>query len=251
MPAAANPPLPARRAGVPSLAARGFYIALIALMSGVVLLGFWPFYAGLVSGAAQVHWLIYVHAAVFSGWMALLLAQALLVFRRRVGTHQRLGRLGIAYGSLVLVLGVVISIAAPAMNVLAGRTSLDEAAAFLILPTVDMLLFAGFFAAAITYRRRKELHKRLILLATISLLFAPAARIGFAGGPLAILLIWLLPLFLAMGYDLATRRRVERVYFVGLAVFLVAVARIGLMETQAWRDIGRGILLLVLPEGTT
>jgi hypothetical protein len=251
MPATARTRLPTRTDGARALAVRGFYVALVTLMTGMVLAGFWPYYAGLARGTMQAHWLIHLHAAVFTGWMVLLLAQAMLVFRRRVGTHQRLGRIGIAYGALVLLLGAVIAIAAPAMSVVDGRSTPDEAAAFLILPAVDMLLFAGFFTAAIAYRKRRELHKRLILLATVALLFAPAARIAWEGGPLSILLVWLLPLWLAMGYDFAILRRVERVYFVGLAVFLVAFARIGLMETQAWLDIGRGILGLVLPEVAT
>lgn len=247
MSAAARPGMPAHAGGARSLADRGFLVALVALMIVIVLGGFWPFYAALAGGAASAHWIIYLHAAVFSGWMILLLAQAILVFGRRVLLHRALGRFGIAYGTLVLVLGLVVAFAAPAMNVLAGRSTLDEAAAFLILPFVDMLLFAGFFAAAIVSRMRKELHKRLILLATIALVFPAAARLAGEAGMAAVLFAWLLPLGLAMGYDLATRRSIAPVYFIGLAVFLLAFARIGLMESEAWLAIGRGILLWMLP----
>jgi hypothetical protein len=250
MSGAANPAIPAGSGGARSLAVRAFPVALVILMIGIVLAGFWPYYAGLLRGGEAAHWLIHLHAAIFSGWMVLLLAQVVLVFRRRVATHRRLGRFGIAWGVLVLLLGAVISIVAPAMNVLAGRSTLDEAASFLLLPTVDMLLFAGFFAAAVVYRGRRDLHKRLMLLATIALLFAPAARFAFEAGPPAILLVWLLPLFLAMGHDLATRGRVERVYVIGLAVLLVAFARVGLMETEAWREVGRAMLQLALPQGS-
>jgi hypothetical protein len=37
------------------------------------------------------------------------------------------------------------------------------------------------------------------------------------------------------------------VYLVGLAVLLVAFARVGLMQTEAWRAIGRAILMALMP----
>jgi hypothetical protein len=229
------------------LVRRGFYTALVVVMTGIVLLGFWPFWAGLFTGGTGAHWIIYVHAAVFSGWMVLLFVQVILVARRRVAVHQRLGRAGIYYGFLVLFLGLIITFAAPAMNVASGRSTLDEAAGFLILPLGDMLLFGAFFGAGVAYRRRKELHKRLMLLATIALLFAPAARAGADTGMLAVLGIWLLPLALAMAWDAYTRRRVEPVYIVGSVVFLAAFARIGLMESELWLPIGRWLLSPFIP----
>jgi hypothetical protein len=47
-----------------------------------------------------------------------------------------------------------------------------------IIPLGDMVLFAGFFIPAVIYRRRPEIHKRLMLLATTALLFAAAGRMS-------------------------------------------------------------------------
>ncbi len=211
-------------------------------MMATVLIGFWPFYSTLFTRGAGVHWLIHLHAVVFSAWMILLLTQVVLVFRRRVATHRSLGRVGIFHGVLVLIMGWAITIVAPVQHVNAGRWSLDEAAGFLILPIGDMLLFGGFFAAGVAYRRRKELHKRLMILAAIALMFAPAARIAGDVGPWAILLVWLLPLGMAIAHDAITRRAVERVYLVGGAVLLVAFSRVALMESDAWLTVGRQLL---------
>jgi hypothetical protein len=243
----AAPALPLDGGSLEAFVRRGFYTALVVLMTGIVVLGFWPFYAGLFTGGPSAHWIIYLHAAVFSGWMVLLFVQVVLVLRRRVAVHQRLGRAGIYYGVLMLVLGLIITIAAPAMNVANGRSSLDEAAGFLVLPLGDMLMFGAFFGAGVAYRRNKELHKRLMLLATIALLFAPAARAGADAGMLAVLGIWLLPLALAMAWDAYTRRRVEPVYIAGVVVFLAAFARIGLMESELWLPIGRWLLSPFIP----
>jgi hypothetical protein len=227
--------------------ARGVYIGLVVVMTGIVLLGFWPFYSALFSGGTGGHWIVQLHAAVFSGWMLLLFTQVVLVFRRRTDMHQRVGRMGIYYGVLVLVMGLLITFAAPVQHVTGGRSTVDEAAGFLILPLGDMLLFGGFFAAGAAYRHRKELHKRLMLMATIALLFAPAARIGGDVGPLMVLAIWLLPLGLALAHDALLRRRIERVYLLGTAVLLVASARINLMESETWLVIGRRLLAPWLP----
>lgn len=243
---AAEHALPLDNGGLSSPLARSLYIAVVALMTGIVLLGFWPFYAALPSGGSGAHWIIYLHAAVFSGWMLLLFAQVILVYRRQARVHQRLGRIGIYYGLLVLLLGLVVTFVAPIQGVLAGRSSLDEAAGFLILPLGDMLLFAGFFAAGIAYRRRKELHKRLMVLATIALIFPAAARIGADTGLWAVLAIWLLPLCLVLAHDAVTRRRVEPVYVVGTVVFLVAFARIELMDSALWLALGRRLVTMFM-----
>lgn len=241
-----NPDHPRPSPGAAPMA-RGLYVGVTLLLSGMVLLGFWPYFAGLATGQARTHGIVHLHAAVFAGWLALLFTQSWLVFRRRTDLHRQLGRFGIAYGSLLLLLGLVVSVAAPVLSVRDGRWTLDEAAAFLLLPLGDMVLFAGFFAAAIGYRRQKELHKRLMVLAAITLVFPAVARFAFDFGPAAMLAAWLLPLFIVMGHDYRVRGRVERVYLVGLAVLVVAFSRIWLMETEAWRGIGRAILSAWLP----
>ena len=62
----------------------------------------------------------------------------------------------------------------------------DASLSFSVLPVSTIALFAGFFIAAIVNIDRSEAHKRLILLATISLLQAAVARVFFlitGGGP--------------------------------------------------------------------
>jgi hypothetical protein len=225
-----------------SLPMRGLYVAIVIVMTAIVLAGFWPFYAAIPSGGSGAHWVLYLHAAVFSGWMVLLFTQVVLVHHRKIRVHQGLGQLAIYYGLLVLLLGLVVTFTEPARHVMTGVATLDEAAGFLLLPLVDMLLFAGFFGAGIVFRRRKELHKRLMVLATVALLFAPAARLGAETGHVAVLAVWLLPLGMAIVHDAVTRRRLEPVYVVGAVVFLVAYGRVEMMASETWLVIGRPLL---------
>jgi hypothetical protein len=232
-----------RRAAIP-----GLHLGLAALMSVIVVLGFWPYYLGLFTGRAVPHGILHAHAAAFSGWLVLLLAQTWLVYRRRVGTHQRLGRVGMYYGLGLLLFGLYLSFAVPALDVKHGIKTLDEAAGFLVLPIGDMLLFGGFFIAGMVLRRNREAHRRLMVLAAVALVFPGAARFALPAGIGAILLVWLLPLLAAMGHDAYVHRRVHRLYWIGLAVLLVGFGRVALMEAEPWLVIGRRIITLLVPE---
>ena len=219
-----------------------FYTGVTLLLIAMVAVGFWPSYFGpLTRGGVTRPWVIHLHGAIFSGWMALLLFQVSLASAGRVQLHRRVGSLGIAYGALVLGLGIVVSFAAPVLHVRAGEWTVDRAAAFMLLPLVDMVLFAGFFGAAIRYRRKPEIHKRLVLAATVALAFAAAARMSFPS-PLLFLLVWLFPLLIAMTFDVVSRGRVHSVNVLSVAVFSLAFVRIFYQESETWLTIGRSLL---------
>jgi hypothetical protein len=226
---------------------RAFFVAIAVLMTLIALAGFWPSYFGrILSGGVQRHWIIHLHALIFSGWLLLLMAQVLLVFRRRTALHRRLGRFGIVYGGLVLLMGLAASIASPVLHIRAGEWTLDRAATFLIYPLGDMVLFAALFGAGIAYRRKPEVHKRLLLLATVALLFAPVGRMEIASDLLA-LLVWLFPLLLGMAYDFWARRRVHPTYLIGLIILLTGAARMYFERSEGWLRVGRAILHNFVP----
>ena len=208
----------------------------------MVVVGFWPSYFGpLMRGGVTRPWIIHLHGAVFSGWMALLLLQVSLASTGRVRLHRRVGSIGIAYGALVLGLGIVVSFAAPVLHVRAGEWTIDRAAGFMLLPLVDMILFAAFFGAAVAYRHKPEMHKRLILAATVALAFAGAFRLPFQS-PLVFLVVWLSPMGVAMVFDVITRGRVHMVNVVSTGVLAVAFVRLFYVESETWLVIGRALL---------
>jgi hypothetical protein len=239
--ATAASPLPGRVPALPPAWTRAFYLAITVVLMAMVIRGFWPSYFGpLSSGGVSRPWIIHLHGAVFSGWMVLLLVQVGLVASRRVRIHRRVGNVAIAYGALVLGVGLVVSFAAPVLHVRAGEWTPDGAAGFLLLPLVDMVLFGGFFGAAIAYRGRPEIHKRLILAATVALAFPAVARMFES--PWVFLLVWLSPLFAAMAFDVVAHRRIHPVHFVSTAVMGVAFTRGFFTESEVWLRIGRALL---------
>lgn len=220
-----------------------YYVGIAAFMSLMVLAGFWPTYFGqFVSGIPNRPWIVHLHGWIFVGWMMLLVTQVALAAKGKIAAHRSLGTLGVAYGFLIFAMGIVVSIVPSVARFQTGEQTLDEVAGFLIIPLGDMVLFGAFFIPAVLYRRRPELHKRLMLLATNALLFAAAGRLGPYVGDFISSGLWFSPVFIGMAYDLWTRRRVHPVYFVGLAAMAIVFTRLFLVESEGWLRIGRVIV---------
>jgi hypothetical protein len=109
---------------------------------------------------------------------------------------------------------------------------------FLAIPLFDMLLFPTFVAAALWLRTNKEAHKRLMLLAYISIMAAAVARLPgvLPLGPLGFFGLSFLFLLAAVIYDLVTRRRVHQAYLWGGALLVGSVPlRLMVSGTETWR----------------
>jgi hypothetical protein len=225
---------------------RTFYVVLAVFMTVLVGVGFWPSYYGpLVRGAAQAPVVLHIHGVIFIGWMALLISQTTLAARGKLRAHRALGSIGIGYGVVLWLLGLLVSFVAPVMHVNAGEWTVDEAATFLPIPLGDMVLFGGFFAAAVAYRDKSEIHKRLMVMATIAVVFAAAFRLQNAGVPMSwAIVVWYVPLVIAMAYDLYSRGRIHAVYWIGAGVMAIALLRLpfALGTTELWLGIGRPII---------
>jgi hypothetical protein len=228
-----------------ALQRRPFYIGASLLMGLIAVVGFWPTYFGpLVTGTIAQPLLIHIHATVFTGWLVLFLTQAILAATKHVTWHLRLGKVGIGYGALLVVVGLITGALRSSRLPLGG-----PAEDLLFAATADMIVFSAFFAAAIVYRRTPQVHKRLMMVAANMLLIAAVARMTFippppAGLPL-FLAIWFLPLTVAMAYDYRSQRRIHPVYLMGAGVFVVRILAVEIHNTEAWRAITRAVVASV------
>ena len=126
-----------------------------------------------------------VHAAMFLSWTVLFLVQTVLVAQRRTDLHRRLGVVGAVLAGAMVVVGTAIAIVSLRYNFAHGNLG---ALSFFAIPVGDMVVFPILVAAALAWRRWTEVHKRLMLLATISVLDAAVARWPLAimaNGPIA------------------------------------------------------------------
>ena len=187
--------------------------------------------------------ILQVHGFLFTSWILLFLTQTTLVAVGRTDLHRRLGWAGAALAALMVPVGLVAGVDVVRRNYPASG---DEALTFLTTPVSAMLVFAALVTAAIVKRRRPEAHKRLMLLATISIIDAAVAR-----WPLAIVAAssWAFYVFtdafIAVGvaYDLVTRRHVHAAYIWGGLLIVVAQSlRTVTGQTDAWHAIARAIL---------
>lgn len=235
-----------RSDGVSVLVRRGFYVGLAALIAAVAVAGFWPTYWGpLFSGTLDLHWLLHLHGVVFTGWVVLLVVQTVLVYRGRTDLHQTVGKVvGVGWGGLVITVGlsVAFGIISPAV----GREfeDLQGFIASFVITLPSILAFALLFGAALLYRERPAIHKRLMIVATLALLSAATARLGrnvFELPPTASMVVERgLPIGLAglaIGYDWWTRNRVHPVYWVAVAVLVLDDAVAFVRPTDAWTDV--------------
>lgn len=180
--------------------------------------------------------LLHLHGLVFSSWVVLLLTQTTLVSVRRTDLHRRLGIAGGVIATLMVIIGTATAIirAKEGFTPPGGPPPL----VFLTIPLFDIAVFASLVGAAFYFRRRSDVHKRLMILATIALLAAPIARLPLrileAGPPAFFGLsdLFLLPCVL---YDLFTRGRIHSATLWGAVVIVGSqVLRLMLGGTAAW-----------------
>ena len=109
-----------------------------------------------------------------------------------------------------------------------------------------MATFGSLVVLAVLKRGRPETHKRLMLLATISLLDAAAARMPIPGvqdHPLGYYAVTDAFIAAAMFYDFASRRSVSPVYlWGGLAIVAEQWARDALGATAVWQSLAAKVL---------
>jgi hypothetical protein len=226
---------------------RVFYTGMAVTLALTVLAGFGPtYYLRFLSGgpAATITggpftFVVHAHGALFTTWVALFIVQTGLVARRRVAVHRRLGLAVAVVALLMVVAGTLTAIQTAARG--AAPPGVDPLA-FLAIPLFDMVLFSGFVSAALLLRRNKEAHKRLMLLAYISIVVAAVARLPgvLPLGPLAFFGLTFVFVIAAILYDAASRGRVHPAYLWGGGLFAVSVpVRLAVSGTSAWQAFAR------------
>lgn len=228
-----------------SLLDRYFYFAMSLAAAAVVVWGFGHTVdQSLFHPAVPRPRLLWLHGAVFSTWILFFIFQSSLVRTRNFKLHRFMGWFGAGLGTLMVPLGVATAL----VMVHFETHTLHETGryAFFIVPSYDMLAFGTCFALAVIWRKRPELHRRLIFLATCALLIAAFARfspfirshgLGYLG----------VDAMAALGMirDLLVKRRVHKVYRIALPAFLVAqsfVIYVSQTGPQWWIRFARAIV---------
>jgi hypothetical protein len=190
--------------------------------------------------------LVHLHGIVMTSWVVLFVVQVWLVASHRVKVHQRLGVFGAILAAVIVCVGVATGIAAAARGATPGPPALQ----FLVVPLADMFVFAVLVGTALYFRRRLNIHKRLMLLAGVNLLTPAIARIPLhfieTGGPLVFFGLTDLCLLACVGVDTIRNRRLHPVFIWSLPLVIATQPlRLMLAGTDVWLRIATALVALV------
>ena len=202
--------------------------------------------------------LVIIHGVVASAWLLLFLVQAVLVARGRTSIHRRLGAIAPALMVVMVVLVFQTTIemvrrgydlsgdlfrtaAAPRAPVPPVAEVDGGLGAFVSAVNFGILVAAGWW-----YRRRPHIHKRLMLVALLSLAVIPLLHLGgYVVGrwpallwPLrALPLAGNLLLFAGAVHDKITSGRVHPIsLWVPLAIIVVMLCTLAVSLSAPWRQ---------------
>jgi hypothetical protein len=211
-------------------------MAIAALVT--VFAGFAPSYylRGVVGAPAPaLSPLLHLHGLLFTSWILLFLTQATLVAVRRTDLHRRLGVVGGVLAALMVVIGLFAAVGAARRGF--SPPGGPPPLVFLAIPLGDLVLFSTLVGAALYFRRRSQIHKRLMLLATIALLTPAIARMPHVAvaGPLAFFGATDLFLVVCLLYDRLAHGRVHLAFVWGGLWFVASQPlRLAIGGTGPW-----------------
>lgn len=221
------------------------YMSFAFLAIGVI--GFsTTFFFPLARGTFVASPLIHTHGALLFGWLLFFIAQSSLIQSKSILLHRRLGVFGACLCAAIVVSGVQVGLFATRRD-LAGDGGSFVLGQFVNI-LIEMLLFGSLVAAAIALRRDGESHKRLVLLATISLLGPAWVRFRhiFPSVENPFLVFSIIAdsvLLVAIARDLLTIKRVHPVYlWAGGAMIAVHMIELAAIESPAWQSIAKWLL---------
>jgi hypothetical protein len=233
---------------------RYFYSAASALILIITFVGFSAFYAtGHGEGgrviAPGIMPVVIVHGMGITAWYILSLVQALLITVRNRSLHMKLGWSAVALVPVIAVSGVLVAYrsaqAAPNFKFF-GMAYHD----FLFLMVVEIALFTGLVTAGILARKRPDLHRALMLSASLSLLFGATTRIHWLIAPFGgenSRVAFFGPVFvlgaMLIGLRSLQTRKFDRWLATGYSIMVVAyLGAEQLSRTDTWRQLAVGWL---------
>ena len=154
------------------------YVGAAVAVAALVFAGFArSYYLRAFLPARDLTPLIHLHGVLMTGWIVLFATQAFLIRKRRIDVHRRAGVLGAALVPAIVIVGSLTAAAAiqrrfPGIG-LARFTRI-----FIEFDGLGLWLFGVLALIAILCRSRPDVHKRLMLSATVALLPPAVGRIA-------------------------------------------------------------------------
>lgn len=219
----------------------GQFSVVLLLISVATLIP--SFIIPLVSTPQTLSTHVVFHGCAFLGWYALMVLQSGLVSRGHTAVHRKLGYGSIVFATVLSVSGAVMLVST--MNSFRPDWTADyfqSRTSFVWAILHTLMFFSGSFILAIAFRKHRETHKRLMIMASLSMIAPSMTRLAYLpfvpidGTAFTLLSTYL---FLAVPYviDRCTLESVHPVIKYGIPVYaLTQILALGVMPTT---DFGR------------
>jgi hypothetical protein len=200
-----------------------FFLAMSGLFLLLVVAGFAPtFTLKMLFQSPELPLYLHAHGAILTAWYLLAFVQPALVAAGRTDLHRRLGVAGVVTAVAVVVIGAIVLLNFVPRALARSDFPITDVSMVFYGDTVLLLLFIGLVIAAVILRHKPASHKRLMLVASFSIVgpalgrlaaFTTLSEVAFVLGSYAALNA------LMVLHDVVTLRTVHRVTIVGTVLF--------------------------------
>ena len=233
----------------PSARSRCFYSIASAALLVLALIGFRMFYLQLQAFPGRPltppnRTLLILHGVLMTAWMLLAVIQPLLIAGGRKQVHRILGTAGALLAAAIVVVGYLVAIHSARVNPPDLKLFGLNQKEFLTVPLSGVVTFGAFVWAGVWARKRPEIHRPMMFMASMSVIAAamgrmPALNAWYAG-------TWVEHWFsafvttlvlgaLLLGIKCAVERRWDRWFAVGFGALAAICVLSSLMaKTGAW-----------------
>jgi len=231
---------------------RLFYVVAGSAMLIATVVGFRLFLAhgkGFGGGeiTRQIVSLVVVHGLAMFSWIILFLMQSIFILNGNRRLHMRVGVAGAVLAGAMVILGPAVAILSARLNP-GVYQPLGGARFFLATMLGEMLAFGTLVVTAVVYRRRAEIHRPMMLLASLMIISGSLGRCPYIGAfalmpPLYVLgpALVLGAVFLVLQWGMT--RAVSRWYAFGYsAVVIASFIFIAVGHSSAWNQIAGTIV---------
>jgi hypothetical protein len=209
---------------------RYFYFAMSLLVAAIVVTGFKrTVNDNLFHPAVPRPFILWIHGSAFAAWVIFFICQSTLVRIHKVRWHRFFGWFGAGLATVMVPLGITTSIVMTRFD--KGQLHQTGIDSFLSIPFYDMIAFGVCIALAVYWRKRPELHRRLVFIATCSLLDAAFGRFDYLFDHNLFFPCLDLVILLGVGRDLLVDRRIHKVYLYALPLLMVGQS----LAVYMWR----------------
>lgn len=174
----------------------------------------------------QIVPLVVIHGLAMFSWIVLFLVQSIFILNGNRRLHMRIGMAGAVLAGVIVALGSATAVLSTHFNPESYQI-FGGARFFLATMLGEMLAFGTFAGIAIVYRRRPEIHRPMMLLASLMIISGSLGRCPYIENfaikpPLFVLgpAVVLGALFFVLQW--AMTRVPSRWYALGLSGFVIA-----------------------------